>query len=162
MHLLTFVTFATCVVAVPAQIADLSQHSTNIHSVKNHFGEPSCVATLGKQCEPWIEGGDCCPGLTCITAYRKMICVEETIFTDAALQSEDDKEKCMPEWKIPDRDENHRLCHLGWDIGTPYPCCDPETSCQKLPYPPVPDRGFGWGCLPKRPDENMMPRLDLI
>ncbi|KAG4432960.1 hypothetical protein IFR05_011555 [Cadophora sp. M221] len=88
-----------------------------------------------------------------------MICVEESFKSMPEIH---DEEKCMPEWKIPDLDKNHFLCHLGWDIGTPHPCCDPKTSCQKLPYPPVPERGFGWGCLLKKPDENMMPHLDLI
>ncbi|KAL2061557.1 hypothetical protein VTL71DRAFT_6934 [Oculimacula yallundae] len=73
------------------------------------------------------------------------------------------KEKCMPEWKIPDEDKNHWLCHLGWDIGKPHPCCDPNTTCQKLPYPPV-EEGYGWGCLPKASDEDELrePRFDLI
>ncbi|KAK0118361.1 hypothetical protein ONS95_012649 [Cadophora gregata] len=160
MHLLPFVALATCVVAVPAQIdilitSEAPEHSNTIHNANHVFEEPSCVAAVGKQCEPWIEGRTCCPGLTCITAYRTMICVEENIFIKSKVHVENDKEKCMPEWKIPDKDENHWLCHLGWDIGTPHPCCDPETSCQKLPYPPIPDEGFGWGCLPKRPDENV-------
>ncbi|KAH6716677.1 hypothetical protein BKA61DRAFT_572753 [Leptodontidium sp. MPI-SDFR-AT-0119] len=157
MQLISIIAFATCALAVPTQIdititTDGQQHSTQVHNGNSIFEEPSCVSKSGGECKPWVEGQSCCPGLMCVTAYRKMICVEENFVAMSKIG--DEEKECSPEWKIPDTDENHWLCHLGWDIGTPHACCDPQTSCQKLPYPPIPEHGFGWGCLPKKPNEN--------